>query len=155
LLGRLAAVARRREAVKRIVLLWVAPLFFAYAGLQVDLRSLGGLGLPLLFVGVACASKIAGCFCGARLAGMDFRQSLGVGFAMNARGAVGLVLASVGLGLGILNAASYSLIVLVAVATTVMTPPPLEWVCRGLGLQPQAFAPSVARDPEPHVAVGL
>lgn len=154
LLSRLEAVGRRRETVKRIVSLWLAPLFFAYAGLQVDLRSLGGFGLPLLFIAVACASKIAGCFLGARLAGMDVRQSLGVGFAMNARGAVGLVLASVGLGLGILNAASYSIIVLVAVATTVMTPPPLEWACRGLGQRPQASAAAAVPGPNPPVAVG-
>jgi len=80
---------------------------------------------------VASASKAGGAYLGARLAGLPPREGLGLGIGLNARGAVEIVVATVGLSLGVLNAQSYALIVLLAIVTSMMAPPLLRRVLRG------------------------
>jgi Kef-type K+ transport system membrane component KefB/nucleotide-binding universal stress UspA family protein len=110
-----------------------APLFFATAGLRVDLGLLAEpamLGWGLLVVAVASASKLVGAFAGARVAGLAEREGLALGVGLNARGAVEIVVAAVGLSLGVLNAPSYALVVLMAMATSMMAPPLLRLILR-------------------------
>src|SRR5204862_2853063 len=81
-----------------------------------------GASMFFVVLGVATVSKLVGCTIGARLGGLGFWESLSIAVAMNARGAMELVVASIGLSLGILNDAMFSIIVLVAVVTSFMAP---------------------------------
>lgn len=103
-----------------------APLFFAVAGLRVDLRALAEprlLGVALAALAVAVGGKLVGTFLGARLlAGKDTWTALAFGAGLNARGAVEIILASIGLAAGILAEPAYTVIVMVAVVTSLLAP---------------------------------
>jgi Kef-type K+ transport system membrane component KefB len=117
------------DAVRPFVMAVLAPLFLATAGLQVELGALRDpvtLGAALVTLAVAVAAKFVGGYLGARMGRLDHDHALAIGAGLNARGVVEIVLASVGRDLGILNSASYTVIVLVAVVTSVMAPPILR-----------------------------
>jgi Kef-type K+ transport system membrane component KefB len=119
------------DAVTRSIF---APLFFATAGLRVDLgllRDPSVLGWGAAVVAVASISKAGGAYLGSRFAALPVREGLALGIGLNARGAVEIVVATVGLSLGVLNPASYALVVLLAVVTSMMAPPLLRLVLRG------------------------
>ncbi|MGW5867055.1 cation:proton antiporter [Streptomyces sp. NPDC055239] len=106
------------------------PLFFLVTGLQVDLSGLdasmlGDLALILL---VAVGGKFAGAFAAARLNRMPVRQSAALATLMNTRGLTELIVLNVGLQLGFLRQELYSLMVVMAVVTTAMTGPLLNWL---------------------------
>ncbi len=110
-----------------------APLFFASAGVRADLSSLADpvvLKWALVVFAAATSAKFFGAFLGARVAGLHTLEGLALGAALNARGAVEIVVATVGLGAGILNQASYTIIVLIAMATSMMAPPALRAIAR-------------------------
>lgn len=110
-----------------------APLFFATAGLGVDLGLLADPEVALwcaVVVVAATASKFAGALFGSWLAGLVPREGLALAVGLNARGAVEIVLATVGLSLGVLNPKSYTVVVLMAVVTSVMAPPLLRALLR-------------------------
>jgi Kef-type K+ transport system membrane component KefB len=110
-----------------------APLFFATAGLRVDLGLLRDpevLGWGLVVVLVASASKAGGAYLGSRFARLATREGLALGVGLNARGAIEIVVATVGLSLGVLNPKSYTLVVLMAMVTSMMAPPLLRLVLR-------------------------
>lgn len=88
------------------------------------------LAVALIVLAVAVISKLSGAYIGAKLSGLSHWESFGVGAAMNARGIVEIVMASVGLRLGILNTAAYTIIILVAVVTSVMAAPMLRIAMR-------------------------
>lgn len=110
------------HALETFVLAALSPIFFAFVGLKVNLWSLTGWQLPTLVIGVAMAAKLVGCFSGARLAGLSFWEGLTIGFGMNARGAMELIVALIGLSLGLLTGEMYSTIVLLAVVTSFLAP---------------------------------
>jgi nucleotide-binding universal stress UspA family protein len=114
--------ARSIETLEIFVLSGLSPLFFAFVGLRVDLWQMSGWELPLLVIGVAVAGKLVGCYVGGRLGRLSHWESLAVGFGMNARGAMELIVALIGLSLGLLTAEMYASIVLVAVVTSFMAP---------------------------------
>ena len=110
-----------------------APVFFATAGLFVDLGLLADptTGLwAVAVVAVGAASKLIGSFVGARAGGMTGIEGLAIGVGLNARGAIEIVIATVGLSLGVLNARSYTVVVVLAMATSMMAPPLLRTVLR-------------------------
>jgi len=111
-----------------------APIFFAVAGLKVDVRGLLTpelLGIAVLVVLLASFGKIAGTYVGARMVGGSDRwTALAIGAGLNARGAMEIIVATIGLSLGILTQEMYSIIVLMAVATSLMAPPALRWSLR-------------------------
>jgi len=120
--------------LQALTLTLFAPLFFATAGLRADLRLLADPTVvmwALLVLGAASASKFIGSFLGSRLAGLPTRDGLALGVGLNARGAVEIVVATVGLSLGVLNASSYTVVVLMAMATSMMAPPLLRLVMKG------------------------
>ncbi len=122
--------------LETFVLSVIAPLYFATAGLHVDVSLLVQpeiLRWSLAVLAVGCASKLVGAFAGARLAGLGRREGLALGVGLNARGAVEIVVASVGLSLGVLSASSYTAVVLLAMATSMMAPPLLRWTLHGWG----------------------
>lgn len=107
------------------------PIFFAVAGLKVDVRGLLTpelLGIALLVIFIASFGKVVGVYAGARLIGRtDHWTALSLGAGMNARGAMEIIVATIGLSLGILTQEMYSIIVLMAMATSLMAPPALRW----------------------------
>jgi Kef-type K+ transport system membrane component KefB/nucleotide-binding universal stress UspA family protein len=117
-----------------------APVFFATAGLYVDFAVLltreGATWAAIVLV-VATVAKLAGSFLGGRLSGLSSTESLIAGIGLNARGAMEIVLATIGLSLGALNDASYAMIVLLAVATSMGAPPALRPVLARLSAAPE------------------
>jgi Kef-type K+ transport system membrane component KefB len=117
------------DSVTSVATAFFAPVFFAYTGLKVDLTALGGPALVfgVLAVVAACVSKVAGGGLGAAAGGLPRWEALAVGIGLNARGAMELVIAAIGLSAGILNDATYAIVVLIAILTTVMTAPALKF----------------------------
>ncbi|MEK8172460.1 cation:proton antiporter [Streptomyces sp. M19] len=118
------------EPLKTTVLAFLAPLFFATAGLRMDLTGLRHpdvLAAALAVLAVAVIGKFSGAFLGARLSHLNRWEALALGAGMNCRGVVEVVVAMTGLRLGVLDTDSYTIIVLVAIVTSVMTPPVLRY----------------------------
>lgn len=112
------------------VLAVLAPLYFATAGLRMNLTALGRptvLLAGLAVLAVAIVTKFIGAYAGARLSRLGHWPSLALGAGMNARGVVEVIVAMVGLQLGLLTSAMYTIIVLVAIVTSLMAPPMLRW----------------------------
>jgi Kef-type K+ transport system membrane component KefB len=108
----------------------LAPLFFATVGLRLDLAALlrpdvalTGLALVVL----AVVGKFAGAGIGAMASGMTRWEAVALGAGMNSRGVVQIIIASVGLTAGILEPASYTIVVLIALVTSLMAAPILRF----------------------------
>jgi len=115
----------KKETVARLesfVMTVLAPVFFGIVGLKVDLGALGGGRMFLLVLAVACLGKLIGCALGAVWGGLRFWEAASLAVAMNARGAMGIVAATIGLGLGILGTEMFSIIVMMAIVTSFMAP---------------------------------
>jgi Kef-type K+ transport system membrane component KefB/nucleotide-binding universal stress UspA family protein len=105
------------------------PVFFGLAGLTADLTILKDVNLALLTGGlvlIASVGKFVGAFLGGELGGLHVKQSVAVGSAMNARGSTEVIVASIGLGMGALTQNLYTMIVTMAVITTLIMPPMLR-----------------------------
>jgi len=116
----------RIESVSLAVLL---PLFFALTGLRtrIDLLTDRSVwGYALIIVATAVVGKLAGAAFTARAMGMEWKNAFGLGVLMNTRGLVELVILNAGLDLGILSPALFTMLVLMALATTFMTSPILN-----------------------------
>jgi K+:H+ antiporter len=124
------------EQIEALLIAVFAPIFFAYAGLKVDLAHGFELGTTLVVIAVACAGKLVGASAGAYWGGLGAWESLAIGSGMNARGAMELVIALVGLSLGILSPAMYAAIVLVAIFTSAIAGPLLRWTTRHIPVAP-------------------
>jgi K+:H+ antiporter len=118
------------------------PFFFAYTGIKTDFTSLRGTALLVAGVAlvVACGSKLIGGGFGARLGGVPGWEAAAVGAGLNARGAMELVIAAIGLSLGILSSATYATLILIAIVTSMMAAPLLRACTRRARLA--AYAPS-------------
>jgi Kef-type K+ transport system membrane component KefB len=129
LLGRIPPRPETQEAIRHVGMGFFVPFFFAYTGIKVDLTTLGSSALlfAIVAVAVACLGKIVGGGLGARLGGLPRWEALAVGFGLNARGAMELVIAAVGLAAGIVTEATYAIVVLIAVITTIIAGPSMRW----------------------------
>jgi Kef-type K+ transport system membrane component KefB len=120
---------KRLGPLRTIVLSVLAPIFLASAGLRMDLTTLRD-PVVLLAALAALAIAIAGKFCcaylGARASRLGHWEGVAVGAGMNARGVVEIVVAMVGLRLGVLNVTSYTIVALIAIITSLMAPPLLR-----------------------------
>jgi Kef-type K+ transport system membrane component KefB len=124
---------KRLVPLRTVVMDVLAPVYFATAGLRMDLTTLRRpivLAAGLLFLVVALASKFSGAYLSARSVRQDHWTSVALGAGLNARGVMEIVLAITGLSLGALNTAMYTIIVLVAIITSVMAPPVLRFAVR-------------------------
>jgi Kef-type K+ transport system membrane component KefB len=99
------------------------PIFFVAIGLSVDLRALSA-AIPALIglTTIAVAGKLVGCGLGARLGGLSGWQSIGVGVGMVARGEVALIAATIGRASGAIDPGLHAALVIMALATTVLSP---------------------------------
>ena len=100
----------------------LAPIFFGIVGLRVNLWELGGGHMLGIVLAVACIGKLVGCTLGAYWGGLRFWEAASIAVAMNARGAMEIVVATIGLSLGILTPQMFSIIVMVAIVTSFMAP---------------------------------
>jgi Kef-type K+ transport system membrane component KefB len=119
----------RLEPLRTTVMNVFAPLFFAIAGLRIDLAGLAKpqvavAGLVILLL--AILGKVAGAYAGARLSRLGRWEALALCAGVNARGAVEIVVAMVGLRLGVLSPQMYTIIVLIAIVTSLIAPPVLR-----------------------------
>ena len=118
----LACLIERIEYVAVIVLM---PVFFALAGLNTttDAFAGAGFGALLLILGAAVFGKILGGAAGARAAGYGWRDSFATGSLMNARALMELIVMKVGLDIGVIGMEIFTMLMVMAVLTTLMTTP--------------------------------
>nr|AGS49764.1 Na/H antiporter [uncultured bacterium esnapd15] len=127
-----AANQTKLAALRTVVLSVLAPLFLATAGFRMDLTALADAKVALaalVVLAIAIVGKFAGAYAGARLSRLTRWEGLAIGAGMNSRGVVEVVVALTGLRLGVLNTATYTIVVLVAIVTSVMAPPLLRFAC--------------------------
>lgn len=121
-------VVDRLESATVVLLL---PLFFAYTGLRTSIRLIQGPTMWLFtaaIIGVAVVGKLGGSMIAARSVGARWREAAGVGILMNTRGLMELVILNIGLDIGVISQTLFSMMVIMALVTTFMTTPLLEWV---------------------------
>ncbi len=110
------------------------PTFFAFTGLRTELHLVRGAeqwGLCLTITLVACLGKFGGTALASRMNGFDWRDSVALGALMNTRGLMELIVLNVGLDQGVISSTLFSMMVVMAVATTVAAGPVLDVLARG------------------------
>jgi K+:H+ antiporter len=118
------------EQLRGLISAFFMPVFFGTAGLSADLTILANpmlLGLTVALILIASVGKFGGAFIGSKLAGLTGREALALGTGMNARGSTEVIVATIGLSMGALSQNLYSMIVTMAVVTTMAMPPTLRW----------------------------
>jgi Kef-type K+ transport system membrane component KefB/nucleotide-binding universal stress UspA family protein len=118
------------EQLRGIITAFFAPIFFGIAGLTADLTILANQKIAL-FTGalilIASVGKFTGAFVGAELGGLTRREGFALACGMNARGSTEVIIATVGLSMGALSQDLFTMIVAMAVITTMTMPPTLRW----------------------------
>jgi Kef-type K+ transport system membrane component KefB len=122
-----------RSELEAAALGFLAPLFFAYSGLKTDLSALRDPLILIVVAAIAIGCKFIGCGVGGLIGRLKWRESLAVAIGMNARGGMEILVALIGLNLGVLTPEMYTVIIAVAVITSVMTPPLLSWAISATG----------------------
>jgi Kef-type K+ transport system membrane component KefB/mannitol/fructose-specific phosphotransferase system IIA component (Ntr-type) len=123
---------RTRLIVHDFVTNIFAPVFFASLGLRADFVASFNLRLCLLVFFIASAAKVLGCTVGARAGGLRWRPSAAVGFGLNARGAMEIILALLALEAGLLREQVFVALVVMALATSLVSGPMMKWMLRGV-----------------------
>jgi len=114
------------EIIYQFAVSFFAPLYFVSIGIRADFAANFDLLLVLLLLFIACVGKICGAGLGAWLGGMTFREALSVGFGMNARGAMEMILASVALEYGLIDQRIFVALVIMALVTSMLSAPALQ-----------------------------
>ena len=112
-------------------MVFLLPTFFTYSGLntRLDLVDTPQLWLvALIALAAACLGKGGACWAAARLHGEDNRTALAIGTLMNARGLMELIILNIGLERGLITPQLFSILVVMAVVTTLLASPVFEWV---------------------------
>ena len=128
------------EQLRGIITAFFAPVFFGLAGLQADLSIMKDLNIALLTGGlilIASIGKFGGAFVGAELGGLTRREGFALACGMNARGSTEVIVATIGLSMGALNQNLFTMIVAMAVITTMAMPPTLRWALSRIPLRKQ------------------
>ncbi len=123
--------AELKKKVEPLAVILLLPMFFTYSGLNTRLDMINSTELIFIAAGILVASvlaKFGACYLAARLAGEDNRTALGIGALMNSRGLMELIIINIGLQKGIIGPALFSILVLMAVVTTMMASPVFELV---------------------------
>lgn len=119
------------EKVEDVATLIFLPLFFVYTGLRTEIGLLNDIGLwkiaGVIFL-VAVVGKFVGSMIAAKFVGQSWKDSLIIGTLMNTRGLVELVVLNIGYDLGVLSAEIFAMLVIMALATTFMTGPALNFI---------------------------
>ena len=123
-----------REQLESVTSSFLAPLFFATAGLQVDIAVLADPKVLLwgaVLLAVAWVAKFGGVAIASLAVGLHGREAAALGFGLNARGVLEVLIATVGLSLGVFNQTSYSLVLLTAIVSAMLAPPLVRAVASG------------------------
>jgi Kef-type K+ transport system membrane component KefB len=122
-------VAAWRGRVGDFVTVFFLPIFFTYTGLRTSIGSLDTLAdwaWCLAVVGTASIAKLAGAYLAARRSGFNHPESAIIGFMMNTRALMELIVINVGLDLGVISAKVFTMLVIMAIFSTVITTPALR-----------------------------
>jgi len=118
------------EQLRGLITAFFAPVFFGIAGLSADLTILADPKIALLTVGlilIASVGKFGGAFLGAEMGSLTRREGFALACGMNARGSTEIIIVTIGLSMGALNQNLFTMIVAMAVLTTMAMPPTLRW----------------------------
>jgi Kef-type K+ transport system membrane component KefB len=119
------------EKLQGMAVVLLVPLFFAFTGLRTSIGLVNGVDMWMylgLIVAVAIWGKFGGSTLAARLTGMRWREAGALGVLMNTRGLIELVVLNIGLDVGVISPALFTMMVLMALVTTFMTTPMLHWI---------------------------
>lgn len=122
-------VQELKAKVEPIAVVLLLPMFFTYSGLNTRLDVMSSVPYLLIALGILVVSilaKFGACYLAARLSGEDNRTALGIGALMNSRGLMELIIVNIGIQKGIIQPALFSMLVLMAVVTTMMAGPLFE-----------------------------
>ncbi|MFO1286547.1 MAG: cation:proton antiporter [Rubrivivax sp.] len=122
-----------REMLQPFVVVFLLPMFFTYSGLNTRLDLLLQPALMLAAVAILLASfcgKGVACWAAARLNGEANSEAMAIGALMNARGLMELIIINIGLAAGVIEVGLFSILVLMAVVTTLMATPLFDWIVR-------------------------
>lgn len=125
------------ERVGHFVQVFFLPIFFTFTGLRTQIGSLDSLamwGWTLLLIALATAGKFGGCYLAARWAGLSHAEGKVIGIMMNTRALMELIVLNVGLDLGVISPPMFTMLVLMAIVSTVLTAPGLAAWLPALGL---------------------
>ena len=111
-----------KESTSGITMGFLSPVFFATLGIAMDVTSLGNLPLLFMVLSISFLSKIFGGYLGGRCAGLSPSTSFTIGLGLNARGIMELVIANIALQRGFIDISVFSILVLMALLTTIFTP---------------------------------
>ncbi len=120
-----------RKQLEPFAVVVLLPMFFTFSGLNTQLTMINNPQLILIALAVLAGSILAkggACWAAARLCGEDNRTALGIGALMNSRGLMELIIINIGLQKGVIGPALFSMLVLMAIITTLMASPVFEWV---------------------------
>ena len=126
------------EQLRGLIVALFMPVFFGLSGVSADLTVLKNPALALLAFGlivIASVGKFLGAFVGGKLGGLTRAESLALGCGMNARGSTEVIVATIGLSMGVLNRDLFTLIVTMAIVTTMAMPPMLRWSLKRLPMR--------------------
>jgi Kef-type K+ transport system membrane component KefB/nucleotide-binding universal stress UspA family protein len=129
-----------RNILETTTAAFFAPIFFAFSGLRVDLgllRSVEALAWTAGLVVLAVVAKIVGTVIGGFFGGIRGREAVALGSGLSALGAMGIVVAIVGLNLGVVSETGYTVMVLAAIVTSVLAPQLLKMVVKNWETPPE------------------
>lgn len=135
--------AHLKEKFESVTVALLLPLFFAYSGLRTNLGLIAGHGMwvyTAIVLVVAVVGKLGGCLAAAKIAGMGWRDATSLGILMNTRGLMQLIILNLGLDVGVISPAVFSMMVVMALLTTFMTAPLLDATYRAPKLTAEAAA---------------
>jgi Kef-type K+ transport system membrane component KefB/mannitol/fructose-specific phosphotransferase system IIA component (Ntr-type) len=121
---------RTRSLLDEFVAFVFAPVFLASIGLRVNFITQFDGPLVLRVLALACACKLLGAVLGARWGGSRTRESWAIGFAMNARGAMEIILGLLALRAGIIHQELFVALVVMAIVTSAMSGPLMTWILK-------------------------
>jgi Kef-type K+ transport system membrane component KefB len=119
------------EKLEDFIVVLLLPLFFAFTGLNTRITLLDSpamWGFALLIIAIACTGKFGGAALGARIFKMPWRESAAIGVLMNTRGLMELIILNIGRELGLISPQVFAMMVIMALVTTAMTTPLLNWI---------------------------
>ena len=140
------------EKTEDFVLIFLLPVFFAFSGLRTQIGLLNSpelWGLCAIVLAVAIIGKYFGTYVAARVSGIDKREASALGWLMNTRGLTELIVLNIGLNLGVISPLMFTMLVIMALVTTFMTSPLLEWT------YPKRLIKLDVVEPEPQDEVNL
>ncbi|MCE2681599.1 MAG: cation:proton antiporter [Flavobacteriia bacterium] len=120
---------------------FLAPIFFAGIGLEFKFGSITNYWLLASIIAVSFASKIIGGYLGGRFARLNHRQSVTLGFGLNARGIMELVIANIAFRAGLIDVEIFSMLVVMGLVTTLTTPFLLKWAFKRMDSDVQVPIP--------------